>query len=226
MFSGPVEGILIIITFYIITTFTGPGFWHSSFFALLGLDLKDTELPDIVKGMTLNDAYLVFATVALGFNVYQSSYNVYKTKKASNQSFKEALLGTIPFFTFYGSVFAWAYSFPSIVKYHLLPLCFGIGICFAFTVGRMITAHVSKQSFPVWNPLIFLPLVGILITQLGLHMGLTETLAGFGAVWLMVGISIGVYGSFIAEIIYQITTYLDIGCLYIKRPMKIVEKNK
>ncbi|ANB13357.1 diacylglycerol cholinephosphotransferase [Sugiyamaella lignohabitans] len=222
-FSGPVEGILIVVAIFTITAFTGPQFWHSELFSLLNNNIIETlesvhELPDIVKHMTLIDVYLVFAGVGLIFNIQAASSHVLAARAKKNLPFLPAIYELIPFLFFFGTLMVWILISPTILYGYLLPLAFATGIISAFTVGRIITAHVTSQKFPLWNPLLFMPSIGIAVNILSKLFGWDETLSEVAAVWAGLGLSIGVYGSFIAEIIVEITTYLDIGCLYIKHP--------
>lgn len=222
MFSGPVEGILIVVGCFIVSTFKGPFFWHNELFDLL--NLQDSPIVDAmgegIKHMTLNEAYLVFATVGLGFNIVQATQNVYNVKKKDNLPLTPALLQTLPFFFFYATLSYWIYLSPDILYHHVLPLTIAIGAVFAFTVGKMITAHVSKQDFPLWNILQLTPTLGILIHYVARFNSWDMETTDIASVWTCIGFCLAVYGCFIGDIITEITTYLDIGCLYIKYPVQ------
>lgn len=223
-FSGPVEGILIVIGLYIVTFFYGPSLWHTPVLDLLSIQIVD--LPEYIAKANLIDYYMVFAVNALGMNIYQALVNVHKSTLKKGLPFGPAFRGVVPFVAFYVALITWIYLSPSIMYDHLLPLAFATGISFAFTVGRIILAHVTQQAFPMWNPLLLLPFAGIFTVFLGQYLEWDPELTGICSVWAGLGIALGVYGSFIAEIIFEITSYLDIGCLYIKHPISQTEKSK
>jgi phosphatidylglycerophosphate synthase len=223
MFSGPVEGILIVVAVFIVTAFKGPFFWHTELFDFLGIE--DSSLVNALENtplrhMTLNHAYLAFAAVGLGFNIFQASQNVYKSKKKQGLPLAPAFVQTLPFFTFYATLSYWIYLSPDMLYYHVLPLAVAIGAVFAFTVGKMITAHLTKQAFPIWNVLQLIPAVGIVIHYVARFNEWDMETTDLASVWTCIGFAFAVYGCFIGDIITEITTYLDIGCLYIKHPIQ------
>lgn len=227
VFSGPVEGILIVIGVYIITAFTGPWFWHNQFFDLLGIGhLIEPYVPTSVLEATLNDAYIVFAGVGLAFNIVQATANVHRACLKKGTPVVPALTQTIPFFGFFVSLFVWIYLSPDVLHGHLVPLLLASGAIIAYSVGTIITAHVTKQQFPVWNVLQLLPVIGIAGHVIGEMRGWDVDRLSLAAVFACLGLSWGVYGCFIGDIITEITTYLDIGCLYIKYPADLSDKDK
>lgn len=167
-FNGPVEGILMITLFYFVTAAKGPEFWLQSIPELLNISTPPF-IPKFLADLPLNNHFLVFSAFGLGANIIQrfplisrvsddSSLNVIKARRKANQPVLPALLGLIPFF----SMSAIAYTFLShheeIVHRHLLPTMLYLGIVFAYTVGLIIIAHVSKKHFPYWN-MTFIPLI-------------------------------------------------------------------
>uniref|UniRef100_A0A060TDN5 diacylglycerol cholinephosphotransferase n=1 Tax=Blastobotrys adeninivorans TaxID=409370 RepID=A0A060TDN5_BLAAD len=227
VFSGPVEGILIVIGVYVITTFTGPWFWHSQFFDLLGIShLVEPYVPTSVLEATLNDAYIVFAGVGLAFNIVHATANVHRACVKKGKPVLPALTQTIPFFGFFASLFVWIYMSPDVLHGHLVPLLLASGAIIAYSVGTIITAHVTKQQFPVWNVLQLLPAIGIAGHVIGQMRGWDVDRLSLAAVFACLGLSWGIYGCFVGDIITEITTYLDIGCLYIKYPADLSDKDK
>lgn len=225
-FSGPVEGILMIIVFYLVTAYTGPWFWHQSICDIIRVDTNALPLPKLITDVTLNDMYLAFAGIGLLFNIVQSSQNVFAARRKQGLPLMPALVQTLPFFVFFASVFGWIYIEPKILHYHLLPLMITIGAIFAFTVGRIILAHVTKQDFPYCNPLLFLPSIGLLAKFIGSYFQWDEEQTGISIIWAGLGLSVGIYGAFIAEIVTEITEYLDIWCLSIKYPQDDEKKTQ
>lgn len=100
VFSGPVEGIIMICGLYVVTgfkgkliifvdyspllsTLIGPTFWDQKILAVTGLDKVDLVaryIPDI----GLNDSFMVFGAFGLAFNILTRSYHIHRctlTKK-------------------------------------------------------------------------------------------------------------------------------------------------
>ena len=86
----------------------------------------------------------------------------------------------------------------------------------------MITRHLVKDRFPYKNILIA-PLAWAIFDSLAPKLGFWPSALGDGVyqvafVFLCVGLSLGVYGSFVHDVITTICDYLDIWCLTIKHP--------
>lgn len=71
LISGPVEGIVILITVYAFTAIKGGGsFWQQSMLRTIGV--PETQLiPDFIYEMRFNDWYLVQGSVVLVLNTVQ-----------------------------------------------------------------------------------------------------------------------------------------------------------
>jgi len=91
----------------------------------------------------------------------------------------------------------------------------------------MILAHLTKSKFPYYN-ILTIPLgFGVLgsLGPLGMrYLGIGwpsahgDGLYQVSYMFLCLGLAIGVYGSFVVDVIYTICDYLDIYCLKIKHP--------
>lgn len=153
--------------------------------------------------------------------------NVLKARKARGENANEALLGLLPF------VFGWAiipvylYLQPIILRDHLIPFVFLVGLVNAYSVGQMITAHLTKSAFPYQNILVLPLLFGVgdsigPVLQDKFGFGWPSALGDGGYqvafMFMTLGIAIGVYGSFVVDVIVSICDYLDIWCLTIKHP--------
>ncbi|KAF3941320.1 hypothetical protein ABW19_dt0202634 [Dactylella cylindrospora] len=221
--SGPVEGILAVILVYGITTFTGGYYWHGSMFRALGVP-QFGWIPDVIYEMSFITTYLTYGAIILGFSIYQSSMNVVKARRARGLRVRPALLGLAPFFTLWILIPTWLYVQPDILHNHLIPFMFFVGASFAYQVGLIITAHLTKSRFPYFNVLIIPIFLG---TMDSLGPFLVKNY-GFGwpsalgeeyeipFVFLCLGCAYGVYGSFVVDVIMNICDYLDIWCLTIK----------
>lgn len=101
-----------------------------------------------------------------------------------------------------------------------------VGLINAYSVSQIITAHLTRTKFPYQNVLI-LPLIFGVGDSLGPWL-----IKHYGFGWpsaldvnyevkfvvFCLGLAVGVYGSFIVDVIVTICDYLDIWCLTIKHP--------
>ena len=154
------------------------------------------------------------------------------------------LLGLLPFAVTWALVLAYLVLQPEILHAHLVPFAFFVGLINAYSVGQMITAHVTHLPFPYYNVMV-LPLAWGVVDSLGpllKHYEPTIAMQVFGSskppayfvlgwpsalgdgvyqvayMFCMLGMAIGVYGSFVVDVIVTICDYLDIWCLKIKHP--------
>ena len=167
-----------------------------------------------------------------------------RVRREQGKNVHSPLFGLVPYFVTWIFVPLYLYLQPIILYYHLIPFVFYVGLINAYSVGLIIIAHLTKNSeFPMYNVLT-LPLGLAVIDSMGPVIGLWPSVLGFGTyqitfVFMCMGLSVGVYGSFVVstagnlfdrclhpqyDIITTICDYLDIWCLTIKYPY--VEKGK
>ncbi|KAM3164967.1 Cholinephosphotransferase 1 [Lachancea thermotolerans] len=215
-FSGPVEGILIIVAAFILTGIYGPQkLWHT----LLG----ELTLWGHTYRIESIHAVYAFCSVGLVFNILSARRNVvehYKKVSDSTQEavddVREATKGLVPFFVYFGTVFVLVLIDPEIIS---LPFILSVGLTMAFTVGRIIVSHLTKQSFPMINPPMLIPTIQLLIRILMVHViGYDQSSVLTVLNWFGFGLTMGIHLMFITEVIYEFTTYLDIYVLSIKHP--------
>lgn len=137
---------------------------------------------------------------------FTSAQNVVKVRHERGEKSRVALLGLIPFFVTWTLIPAYLYLQPIILTEHLVPFVFFAGLINAYSVGQMITAHLVKLPFPYYNVLI-LPLAWGVFDSLGpwlqQHVGLGwpsalgDDVYQVGYLFCMLGMAIGVYGSFV-----------------------------
>ncbi|KAB8356582.1 hypothetical protein FH972_024164 [Carpinus fangiana] len=225
--SGPVEGVLTLCIVYGVTAWIGHGsFWAQPMFKTLDVP-HYAFIPDAVYNLAWNEWYMVYGGIVLVLNTYWSAANVVQHRREQGKGNPAgALLGLLPFLTGAGLIGLYLHLQPTILHQHLVPFVFYAGLTNAYSVGQMITAHLTKSSFPYQNVL-FIPLIfGVLdsagpVLEEHVGVGWPSALAGgyhVGLVFMMVGLAIGVYGSFVVDIIGTICDYLDIWCLTIKHP--------
>ncbi|KAK4692522.1 hypothetical protein P7C71_g4700, partial [Lecanoromycetidae sp. Uapishka_2] len=141
------------------------------------------------------------------------------------------LYGLLPYFATWAFVPSYLYLQPVILEHHLIPFVFYVGLINAYSVGLMIIAHLTKTpKFPMHNVLT-VPLSLAVLDSAGPLIGLWPSALRSGTyqiafVFMCMGLSIGVYGSFVYDIITTICDYLDIWCLTIKHPYNEEDEKK
>ncbi|KAF4589554.1 CDP-alcohol phosphatidyltransferase [Ophiocordyceps camponoti-floridani] len=223
--SGPVEGVLTVVAVFALTGYYGGGhIWQSSVLRTLGVP-SSLGIPEIVYDVSFTDIFMAQGFCVLVFNTVESSLNVIRARRARGDRSRGALLGLVPFFAVWFLVSAYLLLQPNILQNHLVPFILFAGTVNAYSVGQIITAHLVKMRFPYWNVL-GLPLAFGVVDSLGpflqRHIGIGWPSAlGDGVyqvayLFLMLGAAVGVYGSFVVDVIVTICDYLDIWCLTIK----------
>ncbi|ODQ82330.1 hypothetical protein BABINDRAFT_158949 [Babjeviella inositovora NRRL Y-12698] len=211
--SGPVEGILIIIAMHLATGIFGSTIWTTPLFQL---DLGWLTQGNV--GFTATHAYTFIGAAGLYFNIHSARRNVNNAFKNNKAKLNEATKGLIPFFAYYTSIVVLLVTNPAILD-NTIPLVISIGLTIAFSVGRIITAHLTIQAFPMINPPMFIPTVQLISIPVLTHVfgyDYQKVLTALG--WGGLGLTVGIHSMFVTEIIYEITTYLDIYALTIKHP--------
>ena len=134
--------------------------------------------------------------------------NVIKARRAQGDKSRYALVGLLPFFVTWTLIPIYLYLNPEILYNHLVPFVFFAGLINAYSVGQMITAHLVKLDFPYQNVLV-LPLAYGVFDSLGpffqrnIGIGWPSALGDGGYqvayMFCMLGIAVGVYGSFVVS---------------------------
>jgi ethanolaminephosphotransferase len=226
LISGPVEGIVTLCIVYAFTAFVGGSYWQQPALTALGLP-HYSFLPDYVYTMDFGDFYMAYGGFVLIFTVVSSAITVMHVRRERGEDPTEALRGLVPFFLTWVCILAYLALQPIILHEHLVPFIFYAGLINAYSVGQMITAHLTKSPFPYQNVLA-LPLLYGVIDSLGpvmmryVHIGWYSSL-GDGVyqvafLFTCLGLAVGVYSSFVLDVIVDICDYLDIWCLTIKHP--------
>lgn len=249
-FSGPVEGILMIVVLYLVTAHFGLEIWTTSWasidlasflpesvirlFAYAGF-LEPVGVDKVVSAPVDLDAsvvYVVLGVALLYFNISSAYANVKRVYKKDDsgtylEKSHQAIKGLVPFALYYLSVFVFAivsspYLFSNFGSF--VPFVLQIGTTMAFTVGNIIIAHLTLSGFPHKLPTLYLPalqtalFVVVKLLNLVRQDQVGMDVAVNNLVWLGFGVSVGVYGCFIWEIITEISQFLDIWVLSIKHP--------
>lgn len=220
--SGPVEGVLTLVVVYFVTFLKGGGsYWQQPMLPSLGLPKNDL-IPDSMYQMAWNEWYMLYGGLVLVFNTVSSTLSVMDARRERGQNPSKALLGLIPLLVTWILIAAYLSLNPVILHHHLIPFILFAGIVNAYSVGQMIVAHLVKDRFPYQNVLIA-PLACAVVDSLGPKLGLWPSALGddiyqVAFVFLCLGLAVGVYGSFVHDVITTICDYLDIWCLTIKHP--------
>ncbi|KAI0003868.1 Choline/ethanolaminephosphotransferase [Russula compacta] len=200
VFSGPVEGILMIITIFTITGFCGPTFWDQKILAFTRLENVEwiaSHVPNYI--------------------------NVFKARYATGGPVVKPLLYLLPFPASVLLHAAWL-NHPSLRNSDIInspafvPFLCAWGLQFAHVVGRMILAHVTSQPFPVWDPMYIWSIVGAIDANMPVLFGRPplfqyspEKTEQF--VFVVLAIALVTYARFVVLVISDITNYLGIACL-------------
>lgn len=220
-FSGPVEGILMICVIYFLTALYGPTFWDQGILTVTGIENFSIVKSLHIKNLPLNEAFLTFGFFALIFNIAGSYKNVYKATVKKGESVLLPLLGLFPFICQATTMIAWLDASPYIRTKHLLPFAVFWGLSFAYQVGLLITAHVSKGPFPFINVLTIWSAIGALDANVPRYFGVRSFLhntqdQALSFVYLSLATSLVVYTFFVSDTIATFCRVLDINCLTIK----------
>ncbi|SMN18925.1 similar to Saccharomyces cerevisiae YHR123W EPT1 sn-1,2-diacylglycerol ethanolamine-and cholinephosphotranferase [Maudiozyma saulgeensis] len=214
--SGPVEGILAICLAYLATAIFGPDIiWRTTL-----TTFKINGQQYIFK---TTDFLLVTFTLGLILNCYFARRNVtdhYRKEKSSSNmdiAIKEAMKGLLPYILYVISVIIIVTVEKRFIGFSFV---LSIGSTVAFFVGRIIVSHLTKQSYPMFNISMFIPLSQLISYLIAINFtaehstdSIIEALS-----WLGCGLSLGIYALFLNEIIYEFTNYLDVYALTIKHP--------
>ncbi|EFW18544.1 hypothetical protein D8B26_005310 [Coccidioides posadasii str. Silveira] len=221
--SGPVEGILTLCLVYIFTAVkAGGSFWHQPMMPTMGVP-QIALIPDHIYNLPFTSWYLIYGGFLLLFSTVMSIMNVIDVRRKRGQSTLQPLLGLLPVAAAWTLITSYLHLNPIILNHHLVPFSLFVGIINAYSVGRMIIAHLVKTEFPYQNVLLF-PLLFAVFDSAAPKMGwpwpgyLGDSTNQVAFVFGCLGLALGVYGSFVYDVITTICDYLDIWCLTIKHP--------
>lgn len=220
--SGPVEGLLMLVTVYILAGFFGIE-------TLFKKELFVISLPIVEQSYTVTtlmvSIFLGFITTT--FSMYSAANNVVNTltREKRNREIDSAIKNIQPFNIYYATVLILLFFNPSIIYNYTITMVLTIGATMSFVVGRIITGHLTKQNFPRFNLPTFIPTIQLILLYLiPKFFNLTYEKSLDLVVYSGLGLSIAIYGMFVTEIIYDITTYLDIYALSIKYPQIVKDE--
>lgn len=226
-FSGPVEGILMICIIYLITGFSSSGsqFWDRGILSVSKLEqfpwvaknLKDWNLP-------LNDAFLAFGAFALFANILASYSNVAKARKSRKQSVITPITGLFPLIVLLSCFALWTTGGNARVMSDgqaFVTLYLAFGLMFAYSVGLLIVAHVTKAPFPYFkNVALGWAILGTMDANM-VEPIIQNSLHGTRlATYSLLGLSLALYGHFVTDVIRSITKETGKPCFWVPEQVK------
>ncbi|ORZ21512.1 hypothetical protein BCR42DRAFT_321324 [Absidia repens] len=161
-FSGPVEGVLMLVGVHLITGYFGPALWTLTLEEAVPMfDWSYNVETRLAGALQLNHVLILIGFLVLVLNIITAVFNVISNKRNPtdysrvNQSTLQALLGLVPFFSMCYLTYKWMLLWPDLVEEHLALFIPVLGLLFGFQVGLMILAHVAKLPFPYFNVPVF-----------------------------------------------------------------------
>lgn len=219
-FSGPVEGVLMICAVYIITGIFGPDIWNIKLFELnlssIGYDTYEVNSSIFYVVVGIPSLYYNIVSAMRNVNSYYEKVN-HKDSEKVRKDTSDAYMGLVPFFAYYGAIILFVWIFPDVISENGFALVLSIACTVAFCVGRIILAHLTAQSFPFVQIPMFVPIIQLVLSKVLISIYKFPADTVLSAIcWLGLGLTLGIHSVFVTEIIYEITTYLDIYALSIK----------
>ncbi|OSX66842.1 hypothetical protein POSPLADRAFT_1175530 [Postia placenta MAD-698-R-SB12] len=225
-FSGPVEGILMIVVIYLVTGIFGPSFWDQPFLTFTRLE-NVPAIADKIPNIALNEAFMVFGAFGLAFNILVSYINVFGARIASKQNPFSPLVFLLPFPISVALELAWlgapTFRESTILRSPVfMPFMCAWGLQFAHQVSRMILAHVTKQPFPWWDAMWVWSIVGAIDANLPHLLDRPPVIQStFRSTALFVYLTLAVaflsYARFCTLVIRDITNFLGIACFTVRK---------
>lgn len=226
IFSGPVEGIIMIVAIYILTGIYGPTFWDNKILTFTGLDQVDA-IASRVPNIALNELFMVFGTLGMAFNIATSYVNVFRSRRASHGSVLKPLWYLLPFPLSVAAQVLWM-NHPKFTNSDILrspafvPFLCAWGLQFAHQVGRMILAHVTGQPFPWWDSMWVWSIIGAVDANLPWLIGRPPIIQSSPEntekfVYVTLAVAFLSYSRFVVLVINDITNYLGIACLTVRK---------
>jgi len=184
-------------------------------------------LTELVPNIALNESFMIFGTLGLGFNIVSSYMNVRRATLSKSASAVRPLMSLLPFVTAAGIQVAWlnqpAYNDTAIIDSAVfVPFLCAWGLQFAHQVGRMILAHVTNTPFPWWDWMWIWSIIGAVDANLPRLTGRAPVIQSSPAntsifVYLTFLISLAVYARFCTLVINDITRYMGIACFTVRK---------
>lgn len=201
--SGPVEGVLTLCVVFAYTAYAGGGsFWHRPMMETVGIP-KLGVIPDNLYNLPFTGWYIIYGACMLFFAAGSSIIHVLSIRRQRGLDALKPLYGLLPLIAIWTLIPAYLYLHPVVLKEHLVAFTLFAGLINAYSVGRIIVAHLVKTEFPYCNVLL-LPLALAVLDSVASACGLWTSVIGDGFgqvvfVYLCLGFAVGVYGTFMVR---------------------------
>lgn len=230
-FSGPVEGILMIVFIYALTGYVGgPIFWDRGILNFTGLAKIEFVSQHLGRfNLPLNDAFMTFGLFGLLFNIAGSYGNVVAARKARKQSIFTPLFGLTPLIAQVAANVFWIRANRAFIladSRAFLPFLAFWGITFAYNVGLLIVAHVTKAHFPYWNIAIVWSVLLAIDANLPTSYIQTDPERQLQVIYASLAFAGVLYLHFCHNVITTITTELGMACFVVKPPTNLKPPKK
>ncbi|THH20505.1 hypothetical protein EW146_g856 [Bondarzewia mesenterica] len=226
VFSGPVEGIIMIVGIFVLTGIYGPTFWDQKILTSTGLE-KVEAIASRVPNVGLNEAFMVFGALGLGFNIITSYVNVFVSCRTSGRSVLKPLMYLLPFPASAIVQVFWM-NHPMFSNSDILnspafvPFLCAWGLLFSHQVGRIILAHITSQPFTWWDSMWVWSIIGAVDANLPWLIGRPPLIQSSPEntekfVYVTLAVAFLSYARFIILVIDDITNYLGIACFTVRK---------
>lgn len=173
---------------------------------------QPSVVPDDIYNLPFTSWLIFYGGFVLCFCTVGSILHVVDVRRKRGLCALRPLLGLLPVAATWVLIAAYLHLNPIILNNHLVPFALFAGIINAYSVGRMIIAHLVKTEFPYQNILLY-PLLFAVFDSAAPKLGLPwPGFLGDGSnqvafVWACLGLAVGVYGSFVVSNIMLSLTY-------------------
>ncbi|KAL1915764.1 uncharacterized protein VTP21DRAFT_6523 [Calcarisporiella thermophila] len=220
-FSGPVEGVIILISIHFLSGLKGPLWWDTGLRD--GLGLSASTLPWL-PNTPYNILFMYFGALGLTFNTITAAINVIKARKKVNKPLIAPFLNLVPYLLLVGIVLAWVRASPEILIEHFVSFTLFFGLTFGYMVGGMILAHVTKAPFPFYKRNLIPFAIGSINANMQSLFNIKPLFTGkleAYYIYACLAFSLAIYTHFSLSVIDELCTYFDINCLTIKKKKDI-----
>eukprot|EP01126_Amoeba_proteus_P047022 TRINITY_DN5345_c0_g1_i2.p1 TRINITY_DN5345_c0_g1~~TRINITY_DN5345_c0_g1_i2.p1 ORF type:complete len:340 (-),score=31.85 TRINITY_DN5345_c0_g1_i2:52-1071(-) len=199
VFANPTEGQVGCIVLFIFAYFFGPEWWQTS-----TLGSFSWILPSSLSSLSLRDAVLYTLPLLLLLPVCDNAREIYLWSRKKKRSFLFTWTKILPLFLHLALVLFWIHNSKiDIPGTQFLYLLHFHGFIFSYLCQQLVIARVTRQDFPAWNNVLFLPLFGALNTVLGVVPEIYVLPVLF---WVLSALFL----YYLVSVVLQLSHYLDI----------------
>ena len=224
-FSGPVEGILMICAIYFITAIAGgPSFWDQGIFNVTGLENFELVRKSALLrswNIPLNETFMTFGAFGLLANIVASYSNVAAARRKRSQAVWQPAAGLFPLVAAITANIVWLSAQNARILADgktFVPFCLFWGLTFAYNVGLVIVAHVTKAPFPYWNMALIWSILGALDASLPSPLVQSSIAKTQLVVYASLIFSFLLYAHFCHNVVTTITSELGTACFSVRPP--------